>query len=101
MSAGPRAGGLGAVAAGHRGRAMVPMPGAILREDSVAHLAAQSRGGTSMLKELVRVACAVGALCLPSLPAAGQDPLWIRQFGTSGDDFAHGAAPDGAGGVYV
>src|ERR1043165_858220 len=27
--------------------------------------------------------------------------LWIRQFGTSADDYAHSAAPDGSGGVYI
>ena len=29
------------------------------------------------------------------------DRLWIRQFGTSSDDFASAVAPDGAGGVLV
>ncbi len=27
--------------------------------------------------------------------------LWLRQLGTSADDFANGVAPDGSGGVYV
>ena len=27
--------------------------------------------------------------------------IWLRQFGTSSNDFASGAAPDGAGGVYI
>jgi hypothetical protein len=29
------------------------------------------------------------------------DPVWGRQFGSSGGDFTAGAAPDGRGGVYV
>jgi hypothetical protein len=27
--------------------------------------------------------------------------IWTTQFGTTGDDYGHAAAPDGAGGVYV
>ncbi len=33
--------------------------------------------------------------------AAAQDIIWIRQFGTSGNDAAYGAAVDGAGNAYV
>ena len=36
------------------------------------------------------------------VPAAhAQEQLWIRQFGTSGDDAASALVPDGAGGVMV
>ncbi len=36
-----------------------------------------------------------------ALPAAAQDQLWIRQFGSRYEDHAGAAAPDGSGGLYV
>ncbi|HVS10459.1 MAG TPA: hypothetical protein VMS76_11340, partial [Planctomycetota bacterium] len=41
------------------------------------------------------------SLLLAALPAAAQKELWVRQFGTTVDDDAYAAAPDGSGGVYV
>lgn len=43
----------------------------------------------------------VVSLALAALPAAAQDQLWIRQFGTSAEDAVQAAAPDGASGVYL
>jgi hypothetical protein len=38
---------------------------------------------------------------LAAAPAAAQDQLWIRQFGTSAGDSSGALAPDGAGGAFV
>jgi catechol 2,3-dioxygenase-like lactoylglutathione lyase family enzyme len=38
---------------------------------------------------------------LAALPAAAQNQGWIVQLGTSGEDIAYAAAPDGSGGVYA
>ncbi len=43
----------------------------------------------------------LGLVSLSALPAAAQSQQWARQFGTTGYDDTYGAAPDGAGGVYV
>lgn len=40
-------------------------------------------------------------LSLAAAPAAAQNPLWIRQLGTSRGDSASAASPDGSGGVYL
>jgi hypothetical protein len=47
------------------------------------------------------LALAATVLSLAALPAAAQNQLWIRQFGTSAVDHEYAAAPDGSGGVYV
>ncbi len=45
---------------------------------------------------------AVGAvLSFASVPAAAQSQIWIEQLGSSGQDAALGAAPDGSGGLYL
>jgi len=49
----------------------------------------------------LRRAPAAMVLSLAALPAAAQNQLWIRQLGTSQDDYANVAAPDGSGGVYM
>ncbi len=50
-----------------------------------------------------RIASALGFtfLALAALPAAAQNQTWIRQFGTSANENAYAAAPDGSGGVYM
>ena len=46
---------------------------------------------------LLAVAIAFGVVA----PAAAQRQLWIRQLGTSSDEYADALAPDGAGGAFV
>ena len=38
---------------------------------------------------------------LAAAPAAAQEQLWIRQFGTSNSDFNYALCPDGAGGAFA
>jgi hypothetical protein len=38
---------------------------------------------------------------LAALPAAAQNQVWIRQFGTIHSDYLRAAAPDGSGGIYA
>jgi len=40
-------------------------------------------------------------LGLAARPAAAQNQLWVRQFGTSSGEFVHASAPDAAGGAYL
>ncbi len=40
-------------------------------------------------------------LALAALPAAAQNQIWIRQFGTSNYDFLYAATTDGSGGVFT
>jgi len=40
-------------------------------------------------------------LAFAAFPAAAQNQAWIRQFGAGGFEIANGAAPDGAGGVFL
>ncbi|MFO1153540.1 MAG: SBBP repeat-containing protein [Rhodospirillales bacterium] len=45
----------------------------------------------------------LGAVCLglAAAAAASDKPLWVRQLGTDGSDYASGVATDGAGNVYL
>jgi hypothetical protein len=49
----------------------------------------------------IAVALTVSAVVLATETAAAQDPLWVRQFGTTGSDQAFAVAVDASGNVYV
>lgn len=55
------------------------------------------------LSDLARRSTLRGAVLFVALAAAAsaQNQTWIRQFGSEGYEFATGAVPDGAGGVYL
>ena len=40
-------------------------------------------------------------LVAPLAPASAQGPLWVRQIGSAGQDWAYGLALDGAGNAYI
>lgn len=53
--------------------------------------------------QLAPLAALRSAFVFAALTSVGgaQTPIWVRQFGSTFDDYARAAAPDGAGGVYV
>ena len=56
-----------------------------------------------LVKRSLRYAVLCGTIGLAALSplSSGQAQVWMRQFGSSGDDTAMACAPDGSGGLFV
>jgi hypothetical protein len=76
-----------------------------LADDDTASVASDGAGGVylggSTSGELNGPNAGLSDAWIARYEGATGNQLWLRQLGTSADDFATGVAPDGAGGVYV